>query len=143
MASATAYVRGGRYFVHSNSQTISGFWILSKPCHSLACDCTDEELGNAALTSLNASKSQVPDPHRDALILGPLLDLANAKSWRNFAKGARCVNLSSSEGAIAFTPTQGDSRSAFSHLNDLATRTGASDASTIGRELRAAFERAQ
>jgi hypothetical protein len=93
MKLATAYDRGGKLYCHGYSETAAGVWILSEPVLTPTDD--PETVGQAIRECLAASRGCVPDPPQSELDVldKPLLTLAHARSFDDFAEGAKCVQI--------------------------------------------------
>ena len=139
MKRAAAYCRAGRVFVHSQSQTKDGFWILAEPV--LACDGGDTAaIGQCILEALRGSKHGVRTPDWRTDIANPLLQLAGIKSYNAFAKTAKSVGIELEDGHVRIIPSRnGGPRTGFVQIAEK-TREATVDPSELGRELMAAFD---
>lgn len=102
---AQAYLRMDRIFMCTQSRTTAGVWIWTEPF--FAVDAADHEgLGEALRLTLNASRAQVPYAPPPADATAPMLELAGARTFSDFAADARCVQIARQDGRITFTPTR-------------------------------------
>src|SRR6476620_11849530 len=142
MKAATAYERRGKIYIHSDSKTTTGLWLLSEPVLSHPV----EERGTIAESiriALNASHEGLPHPKIWTNLTAPLLEAAGVSSFNTFAKSTKCVSISSENGMITLTPTRnGGTKTGFAHLNEQAIQLDeASD--RLDGELMEAFARSE
>lgn len=142
---AEVYHRQTSYFIHASSRTVDGIWVLTEPCVKLSDACSDEELGDAALAALDASRNEVPSPPPgdSRSVLGPLLRSAGVKSWSTFAKGTSSVDLRDEGGRISIVPQENrEPRDGFrpddAHVIVIDRQHGAA----LGARIREAFTHA-
>jgi hypothetical protein len=102
MRSAAAYLRGGKWFLHSDSKTTDGVWIASAPF--LYSDSNPESLGEIVVKTLLGSSEDVPHPTNWSKVFSPMLDLSGCKSWNAFTKGASLVSIEMDGASISLTP---------------------------------------
>ena len=98
MRASTIYERGGVLYLHSQSRTTAGVWILSAPAFAVGKEYPDE-VGRAICECLTASHENVPHPTSFARLFDPVLELAGVRTWRAFAKSAKCVEVETSDDA--------------------------------------------
>jgi len=139
MKCATAYLRGGKVYLHADSQTKDGFWILAEPV--LACDGGDTAaIGQCVLEALRGSKHGVRTPDWRTDIANPLLQLAGIKSYNAFAKTTKSAGISFEDGHVRIIPSRnGGPRTGFVPIVEK-TREATVDPSELGTELMAAFD---
>jgi hypothetical protein len=118
MKAASSYLKNGKIYIHPSSKTTAGVWILSEPVIVLDCKESSKNLGSAVIDALNSSKEQMPHPTTWKSIFDPILKLSGSKSWNNFVKSTRCVEIELDENIICFIPTlnQGE-KEGFSQLS--------------------------
>jgi hypothetical protein len=105
MKMATAYQRNGRVFLHSNSKTTAGVWIMTKPV--LAATSTDAtELGRCVISVLNGSHEGIAHPMSWKGLFEPMLQLVGVKTLKEFMKLCKCVEIQFDEERIYFLPTK-------------------------------------
>lgn len=108
---AAIYVRRGRVFIVTYSQTVDGFWIEDEPWFQR--DEFDPDAAAALLwEALDGTRLGVPTPPRDSL--GSMLpELAGVKTYGAFMKGTASVDVSLCEaGSLAVTPMRNGGASA-------------------------------
>ena len=128
--------------MHPQSKTIMGLWVLREPCISLPQDCTNEELGNAVLSSLKTSQQGVPHPDKSEFksLAEPLLKAAGVKSWRAFSNGAEQISVDQNGEAISFTPMRnmGSKQGFVEHTKERINVTS-DRAADVGEAVRKVF----
>jgi hypothetical protein len=135
---AAAFMRKEKMFLHPDSRTTRGFWILSTPVVVATKD--DKDLGAKIMMVLSQSRDGVPHPVSWKRLTDPLLRAAGARSFAAFAESAKSVDISLEDGRMVFTPSKnGGPRNAFLHLNDKSIRCLPSEAEAADC-LRAAFD---
>ena len=140
----TAYQRGKFFILHTSSCTTDGVWILTEPCIRLSRDCTDDALGEAVRTTLDASKINVPHPTEWDHGLEHLLAAAGVKSWSTFAKSALCVEINAEAQTLVLTPTMNlGPRKGFEHSEQTIRVPPPASNMVIGSRLREAFLQAR
>ena len=106
MRRATVYLRKKKFLVHASSKTTEGVWILWEPCVLVPEASDDRELGLAIRTALDESRVDVAHPQNWNSLLGPLLVLADVKSWTTFSKSAACVEVEEVADRVCVIPTR-------------------------------------
>jgi hypothetical protein len=140
MKLATAYKRRERIFLHASAKTTVGVWILWPPV--LAVDGVSA-LGQNIRLVLKGSRLNVPHPTSWTGLTGPLLRLANVRTWNAFARSAKCVQIESSADRVAFLPTRnGDTKEGFVPLPERLLHSPLVE-EDLARTLLAAFEACQ
>jgi hypothetical protein len=83
MKEAVVYRRSNGWFLHAISKTTVGVGIETPPRIKLESNATRDDLGNAAMATLNGSTQGVPHPSVKELEVGfkPMMDLAGVKTW--------------------------------------------------------------
>lgn len=121
MKSATVYEYKETLYVHSNSRTTAGVWLLNAPILAVVKEHSTE-VGGAIRECLAASRVDIPHPTTFPNTFGPVLALAGAKSYSAFTKLAKCVHIDTADGiAVTLTPTRNlGPRGGFTHLTDKA-----------------------
>jgi hypothetical protein len=148
MKLATAYERGGKLYVHGFSRTTAGMWVFCEPVLMPAEE--PEEVGRAIRASLAASRGDIPHPSQPELDVldRPLLALARATSFDDFAEGATCVQVSmqdSVEGeAITLIPLRnGGAREGFTTLEEKSQTITTDSDEELGSAVLAALAMAE
>jgi hypothetical protein len=116
-SAASLYVRKGKCYVTALSRSIDGFWFESEPV--FVEDGVDlARLSLCIRQALEASRTEVPAPRRDALA-SRLPALAGVKSFGSFMKGAVSVDVSADGDRIKLTPMRnGGARRGFEFKNE-------------------------
>jgi hypothetical protein len=107
MKSASVYYWSDRFYFCSKSQSVAGVWIASSPYFKIESQSALEELHNAAIAVLNASRGPVPHPEREDLssIGAGLLELAGVRTWTAFMKETISVlGLRADENVLRIVP---------------------------------------
>jgi hypothetical protein len=139
---ATIYLRKEKVYVHSNSTTEAGFWIISDPMQVFEKRDT-LSIGEAVQVALKACRSRVSTPPPSAEIFTPMLNLAGAKSWGDFAKSAKCVRVEMEGGQLVAEPQRNmGPRNGFDPMPEK-RRTLPADADKLGEAVMAALADAQ
>jgi len=105
MKSATAYSRRGKIFIHSSSKTKDGVWILAEPVISIGDVVDSNAVGASVRECLHGSRIGVDHPKSFSDLFSPMLKLAKVKSYKEFAREAKCVEIVEDDGVISFFPT--------------------------------------
>jgi hypothetical protein len=138
-SAASLYVRKGKCYVTAMNRSIDGFWFESEPV--FVEDGVDlARLSLCIRQALEASRTEVPAPRRDALV-SRLPGLAGVKSFGAFMKGAVSVDVSSDGDRIKLTPMRnGGARRGFEFKNEEAVIVEGADglASTLATAIAAA-----
>jgi hypothetical protein len=113
---ASAYMYGGKIYLHPHSKTTEGVWILSSPI--LTTSEQDQQLGNKLMSALAKSTENAPHPKSWKGIDEPLIKAAGARSSAAFAKAARAVFVILGDNDVAFIPTRHGPKGSFIHLNE-------------------------
>lgn len=106
MKSATAYSRRGKIFIHSSSKTKDGVWVLSEPVISIGDVVDSIAVGASVRQCLNGARIGVDHPKSFSGLFSPVLKLAKARSYKEFAREAKCVEIVEDGGVIGFFPTE-------------------------------------
>jgi hypothetical protein len=103
------------------ARTVSGFWASVPPYRRLERSAPRDELGRAVLDALAASVGRIPDPDPSQEADPAFLQLAQARNWREFARGTKMVMVDDPAGReLAFVPTiNGGPRHGFTERDDL------------------------
>lgn len=105
MRSAVAYERRGMIFVHGSSKTADGIWILSEPVSRV--DASDiSRIGASIRECLAGSRIGVPHPKVFANLFAPILTLAKTRSYQDFIRNAKCVEIVQEGSVIRFNATK-------------------------------------
>jgi hypothetical protein len=147
---ASVYRRGEHYFVHSNAQTVAGFWLASEPTVLLAIDCTSQALGEAVLNALKSGVFGVaaPSSGKYRALHAPLLAVAKVRSWSTLQRTASLCGVWHRGIEIVVEPThnggtRGESRG-YDPLPEYAIKVDPHcSAADLGVAVRSAFERCQ
>ncbi|MBU1515315.1 MAG: hypothetical protein KKA25_14570 [Alphaproteobacteria bacterium] len=136
---AEAFLREARVYVCAQSMTTAGIWIWSEPFAAFDADDRDG-IALGVRQALAASRSRVHHPHPDWQgVTAPMLKLADVRSFKAFAKGARCVGILLVDDRITFTPTRnGGPKEGFVGLGDKGRAVAFAEAD-IADELQRAF----
>jgi hypothetical protein len=102
MQCATIYLTKHAHFLHSASQTTCGVWIAGCPLNKLPLEVSQADLKRSLHDALAASKTEVQHPTDWDAVVYPLPEMAGMKSWSQFMRTARCVNIELDEGIIRF-----------------------------------------
>jgi hypothetical protein len=105
MKAATAYSMRGKIYIHSSSKTKDGVWMLGDPVISIADAVDAYVVGASVRQCLDGSRIGVDHPKSFSDIFSPVLKLAKVKSYREFARAAKCVEIVENGGQISFFPT--------------------------------------
>jgi hypothetical protein len=92
MKAATAYERRGMVFVHSLSRTTEGIWILCDPVLALNGGGR-AAIGKGIKDCLAASVDGVKHPQAFGSLFASVLKLAKSRSYKEFVRGAKCVEI--------------------------------------------------
>ena len=106
MKSATAYSRRGKVFIHSSSKTKDGVWILAEPAISISDVIDANVAGASVMQCLDGSRVGVDHPKSFSALFSPVLRLAKVKSYKEFAREAKCVEILEDGGVIGFFPRE-------------------------------------
>jgi hypothetical protein len=106
MKRALAFQWRRAFFLHAESETAEGVWILWEPCLRLPVEARDADLGEAALAAARGSRRGVPHPRSAEWksVVAPLLEFARAASYRGFANGATGALLRSGPHGLSLLP---------------------------------------
>jgi len=120
MKKAVIYSRKGRLFFRTCSQTTAGVWIDEGVCLSLPSDAVNEDIGQALLKALEASRTNILHPASWNHLNDELLSAAGVKSWSTFGKSAKCLNVEQSQ-VLRVIPTKNfGSQGGFQSQDELA-----------------------
>jgi hypothetical protein len=135
---ASAYEWRGRIFLHPDSRTTDGVWLLTEPISS--ADPHDaSELGRAILLALAGSKTGIPHPSIWGNAANPLLKFAGAKSFRAFFGSARSVSIRLQDDGATFTPYRNlGPKDGYRPIKEKG-RTSSANHSELGAALLSAF----
>jgi hypothetical protein len=107
MKAASIYGRGNKIYVHSSSKTTAGVWVMDAPV--LVVEEGDaRELGQSLRECLAASSEGIPHPKSFTNLSDLMLSLAGVKSYRTFAKSAKCVEVEMNGETATFIPTRNE-----------------------------------
>jgi hypothetical protein len=115
-SAASAHLYGGRIYLHPQSRTTEGVWILSSPI--LTTSEQDQRLGDKLMSTLAKSTENAPHPKSWKGIDDPLIKAAGARSLAAFAKAARAVFVIMDNNDVAFIPTRNGPKGSGIHLNE-------------------------
>jgi hypothetical protein len=113
---ASAYLYGGKIYLHPHSKTAEGVWILSSPI--LTTSEQDQQLGNKLMSTLAQSTENAPHPKSWKGIDDPLIKAAGVRSFAAFAKAAKAVFVIMDNNDVAFIPTRNGPNGSAIHLNE-------------------------
>jgi hypothetical protein len=105
MKSAVVYRRDDGWYVHSSSKTMVGIWMAGEPYIRLSTEDSHAALANAIQCALQASRENIPHPARFDSNFKDMLRLAGVKSWAEFMRGARSVDVDDDGLSFTFEPT--------------------------------------
>lgn len=92
-------------FVHGSSKTADGIWILSEPVSRV--DASDiSRIGASIRECLAGSRIGVPHPKVFANLFAPILTLAKTRSYQDFIRNAKCVEIVQEGSVIRFNATK-------------------------------------
>jgi hypothetical protein len=136
MKHTTVYATTGEWLLTSMSRTTAGVWIANFVIHRLAGPCTDEELGQAALQSLEASAIDVPHPESWPEHHRKYRQSLGVVNYDRFLRGSRLLAAHLVSGVAVLTPHR--NRGANSGFEPLANKltVPAVDAPTLGEAIR-------
>jgi hypothetical protein len=128
MKTATIYEHRDKLYVHGNSRTTAGVWLLSMPVLVVAKEQVGE-VGRAIRECLAASRDGILHPTSFTNLFDPVIALAGVKSYGTFAKWAKCVEVETTgDAAVTLIPTRNEGvRGGFSPLRDKTVATLSSD----------------
>jgi hypothetical protein len=104
MRAMTLYSYRRKMFAHSLDRTRSGVWVASPPMIELESD--SEGIASGIRTCLSASRSDIDHPDSLVGLLRPILSLAHVRTYADFAKSARSVNVERLDDVVTLTPTR-------------------------------------
>jgi hypothetical protein len=113
---ASAYLYGGKIYLHPHSKTTEGVWILSSPI--LTTSEQDQQLGNKLMSTLSKSTENAPHPKSWKGIDDPLIKAEGARSFAAFVKAARAVFIILDNNGVAFIPSRNGPKGSSIHLNE-------------------------
>ena len=135
------YERPDRYVLVTGSRTTAGIWVDDGEPIVLACDSSDEELGQAVLQSLSASRTNLPLPPVSELRkISRRLAAAGVRSESEFVRDARHVRVELLGSHASLDPARNDGPRRGFFYTDLRVEAERPTASTMGALLRRAFE---
>ncbi len=134
-------LRRGVLWVCSYDQTVDGFWVMSEVTGPLDADMDDAALGRCVLAARRSSKIGVPTPSVAELSRpAPVVAAAGVKSYAQFIKGLRSVNITFDGTAAEITPLSNlGARGGLVPIVDLVRRVDPLDADEIGGTVRSAL----
>ena len=106
MESAEAYRRENGLFIHSDSRSTTGLWVIAEPFIRLTVDEDPAAVGRAIVKALSASRDGVPHPPPSGELFSPMLLLAEVPSWEDFVKEALSVSVGRDDGWLTFSPSR-------------------------------------
>ena len=114
---------------------------------SLADDAKDEQIGDALLKALEASRAKlpVPDP-RDLSDFKPVLELAGVGGWRKFSQTAAAIGVKARRKVMTITPERKkgpQGNLSFEAMTDRSIELTDPTPADLGTALRAAYERTE
>ena len=133
-------------FLSPMARTTSGFWASVPPYRLLERSTPRDQLGRAVLDALAAPAGRIPDPDPSQEADPAFLQLAQAKNWKEFARGTKMVMVEGRDGReLAFVPTVNEGpRHGFTERDDLGQlSTSAKDPGEVGDQLLAALDHAR
>lgn len=114
--SATVYRRKQALYIHPQSLTTDGVWIVTEPVLKLNETASDADIGSAVRASLDRSHTNVPHPTNWGEITKILLRGIGVRSWSTFVQGASCVIIESAGEELSVMPTENQgARGGFAH----------------------------
>jgi hypothetical protein len=142
MRLATIYLRKERLYIQSKSETLVGFWVAND--HVQALDAKQaEHIGPLLQSAFEASHKGIPAPPVTEDLTRPMLALAKVKSWRAFAKSAKCVGATLTGREVTLTPYRQTSYAGgFEPMSDKARKL-AIDGEDLGTALKSALADAE
>lgn len=105
MKRVSVYERKRLLFAQPMSRTVAGLWVHDGPCVTISESVPIEEIGQAVLGALSASRIGVAHPTSWADLTNALAQAAGVRNWNAFAKSARCVNVELDD-ELVLMPTQ-------------------------------------
>lgn len=137
---SAAYLFKEKIFLHSESQTIHGLWILSEPIIKVEKDDL-EALGQSIQSVITGSKPGVAHPTSWKGVFDPMLKVAGVKTYSAFAKGAKCVDLEYDGTTLKMIPTINlGSKDGFEQLNDKMQPVPFNDKTELAHTLIRSFD---
>jgi hypothetical protein len=141
MKHTAMYRTGSEWVLTSMSRTTAGVWVANFVIHRLAGNCADEELGTAALQSLEASALDVPHPASWPLYHRQYRQSLGVVNYDRFLAGCRLLAAHLVESVVVLTPHR--NRGGNSGFEPLANKLTlpAADATSLGEAIRRWAER--
>jgi hypothetical protein len=141
MKHTAIYRTGSEWVLTSMSRTTAGVWVANFVIHRLIANCTGEELGDAALQSLEASALDVPHPANWPEHHRRYRQSLGVVNYDRFLAGCRMLAAHRVEAVVVLTPhrNRGANRG-FEPLADKLT-VPAADAATLGEAILRCAER--
>jgi hypothetical protein len=118
--SASVYQRKGRIFVHAESETTAGVWILDGSCKSLLGQDDPVAVGTVVAQALESSRTGIAHPSSWGGLFDPVLREAGVRTWSTFVKGAQCLSVSRDDHGLNVVPMRnGGSSEGFAFMTEL------------------------
>ncbi len=136
MKQTAMYLTDREWVLTSLSRTTAGVWVANFVIHRVAGDCPDEELGAAALGSLEASALDVPHPASWPEHHRRYRQSLGVVNYDRFLAGCRLVAAHLVSSVVVLTPHR--NRGAERGFEPLANKltVPAADAPTLGKAIR-------
>lgn len=136
---ATVYLRKETLFVHPDSRTTDGVWVVGSPVVAVPLHSDDAKLGSAVLSALGESKQSVAHPNPSEKVGSELLRAARCSSWRAFERGASVVNVEhGTAGIVLVLNRRLGSRGGFTEMGRRPL-SGKPSPEVLGQEVRNAL----
>lgn len=139
MPRATAYYINGIILLHPSSRTTAGVWVFSES--AVSCAPTDVmEVGGLISNALIHSKDNLPHPTHWKGFFAPVLQLSGSRTFGDFMKLAKCVEIDQQGNSITFTPTKNlGTDDGFEPITARACQANAERTDDLGTALLTAF----
>lgn len=138
IGSVSIYLRRGTFWVCVNSTTVDGF-LVGDGFEAVEDSASDVALGEAVLRARGAAREGVPNPPRT----GPspflaVLQAAGTKSWAQFVKGTRVVEVEFEADCVNVVPLRRDG-AGWSDWREATVVVDDVDAGRLGAAVREAL----
>jgi hypothetical protein len=134
MKTCQVFFRADVAFVFTQSITKAGIGITTEPMFKVPSSSSNE-LAEAVLKCLAASKIDVPDPVDYSVFVKQMLRFAKEKSWNRFVAGAILRGVWMLDDKVKIVPFDAAERGSFEQREDLSFECPIEPATEMGRRL--------